>query len=97
MITFKDIKTFENKLKNSLCWEDYFKIDGKLFKIYEYGDLDNCDYVYFYNKKTKIMLYIKYNCPSSKYVDGVKIQTKQYKFISLEVLDNPNLWRTDTL
>ena len=97
MKTFKDVKTFEKKLKDSLCWEDYFKIDGKTFKIYEYGSLDNYDYVYFYNKKSKTMLCINYDCPASNFQDGVKVITKEYKFISLEVLEDPYLWRTDTL
>jgi len=97
MKSFKDIKTFEKKLHKSLCWEDYFKIDGKVFKIYEYGDLDNCEYVYFYNKRSKTMIYIKYDCPSSKYENGKKIITKTYKFIDLEIIENPNLWKTDTL
>jgi len=97
MKTFKDIKTFEDKLKYGLCWEDYFKIDNLTYKIYEYGELEKCDYVYFYNKHTKTMLLIKYDCPASKYQDGIKIQTKEYKFISLKVTKNPFLWRTDTL
>ncbi len=97
MKSFKNIEIFEKKLKDSLCWEDYFKIDGKTFKIYEYGELGDCDYVYFYNKKSKTMLYIKYDCPSSNWVDGKKVITKQYRFISLEVTENPHLWRTDTL
>jgi len=97
MKTFKDIETFGKKLKKSLCWEDYFKIGGKIFKIYEYGDLPNCNYVYFYNKKSKVMLYIKYICPSSKFENGIKIITNTYKFIELEIIENPSLWRTDTL
>ena len=97
MKTFKDLKTFEQKLIKSLCWEDYFKIDGKTFKIYEYGDLPNCNYVYFYNKHSKTMLYIKYDCPSTNWIDGVKTITKTYRFLSLEVVENPDLWRTDTL
>ncbi len=97
MKTFKDMKIFEKKLNKSLCWEDYFKVDGRVFKIYEYGDLENSSYVYFYNKRNRIMIFIKYDCPASKFQDGVKIITKEYKFISLEVLENPSLWRTDTL
>ena len=98
MKTFKDLKTFEKKLKKRLCWEDYFKIGNKTFKIYEYGDLSNSEnYVYFYNKRSKTMLYIKYVCPSSHFENGERIQTKTYKFIDLEVEENPDLWRTDTL
>ena len=98
MKTFKDIETFKEKLKTSLCWEDYFKINDLTFKLFEYGSLsDSEDYVYFYNKFSKQMIYIKYICPSYNYIKGVKTQTKEYKFISLEVEENPYLWREDTL
>ena len=99
MKQFKDIKTFENKLNKSLCWEDYFKIGGKLFKIFEYGDTQNHQYVYFYNKRSEMMIKINYICPSSNYENGIKIQKNQYKFISLEYENYPKeyLWRTDTL
>jgi hypothetical protein len=97
MKTFKDIKQFKEKLIKGLCWEDYFKIGNLTYKIYEYGDLENCNYVYFYNKYSKTMLFIKYDCPASRYENGIKIITKEYRFISLEVLKNPYLWRTDTL
>ena len=43
------------------------------------------------------MLCITYDCPASKYENGKKIITKTYKFIDLEVTENPDLWRTDTL
>lgn len=101
MKNFKDLKTFENKLKTELCFNDYMKIGGKLFKIFEYGGGDmfhmDFDYVYFYNKKSKTMLYIKYICPSYCWKNGVKILTKPYKFISFETEENPYLWREDTL
>ena len=110
MRTFKDYKTFEKKLNKSLCWNDYFKINGKQFKIYEYGGGSmfhmSYDYVYFYNKRSKTMLYIKYNCPSYQFkedlgkdilLSGKKINIKDYSFISFEVLENPMLWREDTL
>ncbi len=97
MRTFKDIKTFEEKLKLSLCWEDYFRIGNLKYKLFEYGDLPDSEYVYFYNKSSKTMLYIKYDCPASKFEKGKRIVTKTYKFISLEVINNPHLWRTDTL
>jgi len=94
---FKTIQEFKNKLKIGLCWEDYFKIGNLTYKIFEYGEMDNSDYVYFYNKYSKTMLLIKYDCPASRYENGVKIITKEYKFISLEIIKNPDLWRTDTL
>ena len=98
---FKTLQDFETELKISLCWEDVFKIGNFTYKLYEYGggSLFNMDYdfVYFYNKQTKTMIYIKYDCPSYAYKNNVKIMTKQYKFIDLEVLENPYLWREDTL
>jgi len=98
---FKTFAEFEREVKKSLCWEDYFKIGKYIYKIYEYGGGSlfnmNYDYVYFYNKTTKTMIFIEYDCPSYQYKNKVKIQTKQYKFISLEVLENPYLWRDDTI
>jgi hypothetical protein len=98
---FKTIEDFKKNLKKGICWEDYFKIGNLTFKIYEYGggSLFNMsyDYVYFYNKHTKKMIYIKYDCPSYKWESGNKVLTKPYKFIDLEVFKNPILWRTDTL
>jgi len=98
---FKDLNDFKNKLKKSICWEDYFKIKNLTYKMYEYGggsmfNMDY-DYVYFYNKYSKKMIYIKYDCPSYKVKKGKYVMIKPYRFISLEVMRNPFLWRTDTL
>ena len=97
MKTFKDIKIFEEKLKKSLCWEDFIKVGGKVFKIYEYGGgslfkMDH-DYVYFLNRKTKTLIYIKYICPSYRWENHIKKQIHHYKFISLEVIEDAYLWR----
>lgn len=97
MKTFKDFKSFEKKLNKEICWSDYFKVDGKQFKIYEFGDMDGHEYAYFYNKRSKIMLLIKYKLPYKKYDESKLIQLSPYKFISLEVQENPMLWREDTL
>lgn len=99
MKTFKTIDIFENKLKKSLCWEDYFKISNHLYKIFEYGDYEKNQYVYFYNKKTQMMIKINYICPSFEYINGIRTQIKEYKFLSLEFENYPKeyLWRTDTL
>jgi len=101
MKTFKDFKALEKRLKKSLCWEDYIYIEGKIFKIYEYGGGGlmhmDYDYIYFYNKKSKIMVYIKYQCPSYKLENGIKIKVKDYEFINMEIIENPFLWREDTL
>lgn len=98
---FKTITDFKNKLKKSICWEDYFKIGNLTYKIYEYGGGSmfnmSFDYVYFYNKHSKQMIYIKYDCPTSNWKNGEKVLLKPYKFIDLEVIKNPILWRTDTL
>ena len=101
MKKFNTLQDFESELKKSICWEDYFKIGKYTYKIYEYGGGSmfhmDFDYVYFYNKKTDTLIYIKYDCPSYAYKNKVKIQTKKYKFISLEVIGKPYLWREDTI
>lgn len=95
--TFKDIKTFEEKVKESICWEDYFKIGNKLYSIYEYGGGSlfkmDYDFVYFLNRRTKTLIYIKYICPSYRWENSIKKQIKEYKFISFEVIENAYLWR----
>ena|SRR3990167_4285345 len=101
MKTFKDLKTFENAVKLSTAWEDYFKVDGKTYKLYEYGggsmmNMDY-DYAYFLNKKTHDTIYIKYNLPSVNYVKGEKIVTGTYRLISLEFIPSMEVWRTDTI
>lgn len=97
MRTFKDIETFKNKLKNSLCWEDSIKIGGKVFNMYEYGggSLFNMDYdyVYFLNRRTNTLIFIKYICPSYRWENKQRKQIKEYSFISLEIIENAYLWR----
>ena len=99
--TFKDLASFEKRNSQSIAWDDYFKMGGRMFKIYEYGGgsmfhMDH-DYVYFVNKKTRDAIYVKYHCPSYQYRDGVKVQTKEYRLISCEYIPSMELWRTDTL
>jgi len=97
MKTFKSIEVFEQKLKKEIAWQDSIKIGGRVFNIYEYGEAGHGasfenDYVYFLNKPSKTMIYIKYICPSWQKGE----QTAVYKFIDLQVLEVGNeidLWR----
>jgi len=97
MKTFKDINTFANKLKTSLCWEDYFKIGNKIYSIYEYGGGSlfhmDYDYVYFLNRRSKTLILIKYIYPSYRWENSIYKQIKEYQFISFEVIENAYLWR----
>lgn len=93
----KDINAFLKKCENGTNWNDEMKIDGKIYRIYEYGGgslmkLDH-DYVYFYNKRNRTMIYIKYHLPSVNYVNGEKIVSGYYQFISGEVIENAEEWR----
>jgi len=101
MKTFTSLKAFEKRLQKGIVWEDYFKLDGRTWNIYEYGGgamfhMDY-DYVYFLNKNRKTnqndVIYIRYDCPSYQYKDGVKVETKKYRFIDLELIENASLWR----
>jgi len=89
MKTFRSLEVFEKKVKDNIVWEDYFKVKGRVFRIYEYGGGSmmkmDYDYVYFLNKKTNDLIYIKYIIPLS-----VK---DTYRFISLEYIENAYLWR----
>lgn len=101
MKTYKSIEKFINNQKNEITWEDYMRIGGKVYKLYEYGggSMFNMpyDYVYFVNKKTHNAIYIEYHCPVGTYKNGTHIITKPYKFIDAEFIPNMDLWRTDTL
>ena len=105
---FQTLATLENRLKKGIAWDDSDQITvgnatrgRKVFKLYEYGGGSlysmSHDYVYFVNKQTHDAIYIKYQCPSYQYKDGVKVQTKHYEFISMEYIENMDLWRIDTL
>jgi len=87
MTKFKSVEDFKKEVKQNCVWEDYFKVNNLTYKIYEYGGgwkkEEDC-YVYFYNKYTKTMFKIIY-------------LLNPYKFKSFEVIENPFLWRTDTL
>lgn len=79
MKTFKTLKHFENRLKKGICWEDWVKVNGKIFKMEEYGTGQSNDYMRFYNKNNKHTISIDYHCPS--YQGGVKI--KDYQFLCM--------------
>lgn len=97
MKTFKNFEAFEKRVQKAICWDDYFQLDGKMWNIYEYGGgsmmhLDY-DYVYFLNKKSGNMIYVKYHCPSYSYINGEKNNIKNYQFISVELIENATKWR----
>lgn len=98
---FASLPIFEERLKKEICWEDFIKVGGKVFKMYEYGGGSIMrmadDYVYFVNKKSHDAIYIKYICPSYSYKNGEKVNIIEYKFISLEFIPKMTLWRVDTL
>jgi len=93
MKSFKNLEVFKKKLVNSLCWDDYIKVNGRVYKMYEYGENGLCDYVYFLNKRSSDMICIQYDCPASNYVNGKKVITQIYKFHSLDLNPKAILWR----
>lgn len=97
MKTYKDLKAFEKRVAKITDWDDYFKMGGKMYNIYEYGGgammRMDYDYVYFLNKRTHDMIYVKYHLPSIQYVNGEKQVTGKYSLISVEYLENQELWR----
>lgn len=95
---YKDIKALEKRLEGGPNWEDDFKIGGRVYTMYEYGPGPGVsvgyDYIYFLNKRSGEMVYIRYDCPSYQYVDGQRVQTKAYR---LHFVEHENwrheLWR----
>lgn len=97
MKSFKNVQALEKRLERGIAWDDFFLLGGKVYNMYEYGPGIGVnigyDYVYFLNKRSGDMIYIKYDCPSYQYVDGVKVQTKKYRFIELETIEKAYQWR----
>lgn len=96
MKTFKDVGAFERRLQRGIAWDDYFMLDGRMWNIYEYGPgigASGPEYIYFLNKRSGDMLHIVYDCPSFQYVNGVRVQTKQYHFHKLERIEKAYQWR----
>ena len=89
MKTFKDIQQLEKRLKEKICWGDWIKVGKKIYKMVEYGDGTNDNYMLFQNKTTTDMIEIRYQCPTSQ--NG--IQTKTFKFHSIENYIYGSLYR----
>lgn len=94
---FKDIKAFEKRIQLAPEWHDYFMLGGRLYEIYEYGGGSlfhmDYDYVYFRNKRTGDMVYVKYDCPGYQYINGEQVQTKKYSLHEVELQESVEPWR----
>lgn len=89
MKTFKDLGAFEARLRKGVCWGDWIKVAGREYKMVEYGDLQSGNYMLFQNKPTTDIIRIEYQVPC--FSKGV--QTKWYKFFSIEAYTNGELYR----
>ena len=89
MKTFKDLKQFEKRLEKGICWGDWIKVGGKVYKMVEYGAGKYFDYMLFQNKRTTNVIEIHYHCPSSQ--GGVVI--KEYKFLAIDQCEYGYLYR----
>lgn len=103
--TFKSVSAFIEAQKHEINWDDYMKIGGKVYKLYEYGGGSmfhmSHDYAYWVNKKTHDAIKIEYNCPATQWIKKgnkrEKVVTQVYRFIDAEYIPSMELWRTDTL
>jgi len=90
MKTFKNIQALEKRLKKGIDWGDWIKIARKVYKMVEYGDGENGNYMSFQNKKTTDMIQVNYQVPCFKWIgEGKKkerIQTHFYQFHNIEQL-----------
>lgn len=89
MKTFKTLSHFEKRLAKGICWQDWIKVNGKIYKMVEYGDLSSGNYILFQNKPTTNIIEIKYQVPCW----NKGIQTKHYQFYSIEEYNNGELYR----
>lgn len=96
MKTYKDLDAFKKRVALSTDWADYFKLNGRMFTIYEYGggmtDRSPC-YVYFRNARTNDMVKVEYRLPSVQYVNGQKVEKGEYSLIAVDYYENHPLWR----
>lgn len=93
MKTYKDFGAFRKRIQKAPDWADYFRLNGRMFTLYEYGEGMGADYVCFRNERTGDTITVKYVCPSFQYVDGKRIQTKQYCFIDADYDYEMPAWR----
>ena len=93
MKTFKNLAAFEKRVRKTTAWDDYFKLNGRMYNIYEYGDVLNGEYVYFVNKRTHDAIEVYYRLPRINYKDGVRVEEGRYEFHSLDFIPNMSLWR----
>ncbi len=89
MKSFKSINYLEKRLKKGICWGDWIKVAGKIYKMVEYGDGMDDNYMMFQNKSSTDIIEIRYQVPC--FSKG--IQTKFYKFFSLETYKMGYLYR----
>lgn len=69
MKTYKDIAQFRRRVAQATDWADYFKLEGRMYQIYEYGDsAHGGQYVFFVNKRTHDMVEVQYTLPSVQWV-----------------------------
>lgn len=90
MKTFKSLEHLKKRLEKSLCWEDWIKVNGKVYKLVEYGDkYSGGNYVIFQNKPTTDIIYITYQVPCFNKGE----QTRWYKFYDLDNYIEGSLYR----
>ena len=89
MKTFKDLKAFEKRLKKGICWGDWIKVNNREYKMIEYGDGQNDNYMLFQNKPTKKMIEVRYQVPTK----SKGVITKNYQFYEVLEYDNEELYR----
>lgn len=99
MKTYKDFAAFERRAANGPEWlsSDWHRVGGRTFKLYEYGDTPTGNYLYLINRRTRDAIRVDYQVPCIQWVDGVRTQTKCYRFHGAEFIREMSTWRTDTL
>lgn len=80
---FKDLAALKKRLERGMCWGDWIKVGGRVYKMVEYGDGVNDSYMLFQNKTTKHMIEVRYQVPCYKWQDGERIQTRYYSFYQM--------------
>jgi len=76
-----------------VCWQDWITVAGRQYKMVEYGDLMNGNYMLFQNKPTTDIIRIEYQVPCYADRNGERVQTKEYQFYSIEQYTEGALYR----
>ena len=89
MKTYKNLEHLETRLKKGMDWADWIKVEGREYKMVEYGNGYGDNYMLFQNKPTLQIIEVRYQVPTR----NKGIETHRYAFHRVEVYKAEELYR----